>query len=41
MTREINHAHCKTNKISFKLEKSLIASCYDVGFIAEKNIKKF
>jgi hypothetical protein len=35
MTRGINHAHYKTNKICAELEKSLMATCYDVGFIAE------
>jgi hypothetical protein len=40
MTRGINHAHYKTNKICIELEKSLMAPCYDVGFIAEKKKKK-
>jgi hypothetical protein len=40
MTRGINQAHNKTNKqISFELEESLMAPCYDVGFIAGNKVE--
>ncbi len=39
--RGINHAHYKTYKICIELEKSLMAPCYDVGFIAEKKNKNY